>query len=64
MKGGVTSDVIAEVRSRASIQEVISEHIVLKRAGKEYKGCARFITKSPLLFMSILKRHFQMFWLQ
>lgn len=45
---GVTSEVIAEVRMRASILEVISETVVLKRAGKEYKGLCPFHgEKSP-----------------
>lgn len=45
---GVTEDVIAEVRGRAAIHEVIAEHIVLKRAGKEYKGlCPFHKEKSP-----------------
>lgn len=39
---GVTSEVIADVRSRASILEVISETVVLKRTGKEHKGLCPF----------------------
>ncbi len=39
---GVTPEVIAEVRHRAGIVEVISETVVLKRAGKEYKGLCPF----------------------
>lgn len=39
---GVTSEVIAEVRSRANILEVVSEVVVLKRAGKEHKGLCPF----------------------
>jgi len=62
MKGGVTSDVIAEVRSRASIQEVISEHIVLKRAGKEYKGLCPFHNeKSPSFHVNTEKGIFKCF---
>ncbi len=39
---GVTTEVIAEVRQRAGIVEVISETVVLKRAGKEYRGLCPF----------------------
>jgi DNA primase len=45
---GVTPEVTAEVRSRANILEVIAEHVVLKRAGKEYKGrCPFHDEKTP-----------------
>jgi DNA primase len=45
---GVTSEVIAEVRSRANILEVTAEHVVLKRAGKEHKGrCPFHDEKTP-----------------
>ncbi|MFA6208512.1 MAG: DNA primase [Candidatus Obscuribacterales bacterium] len=44
----MTPEVIAEVRMRASILEVISETVVLKRAGKEYRGlCPFHDEKSP-----------------
>jgi len=39
---GVTPEVIAEVRHRAGIVEVISETVVLKRAGKEFRGLCPF----------------------
>ena len=39
---GVTSEVIAEVRNRASLHEVIAEHIMLKRAGRMYVGLCPF----------------------
>lgn len=39
---GVTAEVIAEVRSRANLLEVISEFVVLKRTGKEHKGLCPF----------------------
>lgn len=39
---GVTTEVIAEVRQRAGIVEVISETVVLKKAGKEYRGLCPF----------------------
>ncbi len=45
---GVTREVIAEVRSRANIYEVVSELVALKRAGKQYKGLCPFHTeKTP-----------------
>ena len=45
---GVTPEVTAEVRSRAHILEVISDHVVLKRTGKEYKGrCPFHDEKTP-----------------
>ena len=45
---GVTPDVISEVRLRANILDVISEHVVLKRTGKEHKGlCPFHKEKSP-----------------
>ena len=39
---GVTSEVIAEVRARANILDVVSEVVVLKRTGKEHKGLCPF----------------------
>ncbi len=44
----ITPDIIAEVRRRAILYEVISERVILKRAGKEYKGlCPFHKEKSP-----------------
>lgn len=39
---GVTREVLAEVRSRASIVDVVSESVVLKRAGNAFKGLCPF----------------------
>lgn len=39
---GVTPEVIAEVRHRANIVDIISETVVLKKAGKEYRGLCPF----------------------
>lgn len=39
---GVTTDVISEVRARANIKDVISETVVLKRAGNYHKGLCPF----------------------
>ena len=45
---GVTPEVIAEVRAQASIFEVVSETVVLKRAGSGYRGlCPFHAEKSP-----------------
>lgn len=38
----VTKEVLAEVRSRANIVDVIAEFVVLKRAGNSYKGLCPF----------------------
>lgn len=44
----VTKEVIAEVRMQASILEVVSETVVLKRAGINYRGlCPFHAEKSP-----------------
>ncbi len=59
---GVTSEVIAEVRSRASLHEVIAEHIVLKRAGKEYRGLCPFHNeKTPSFHVNTEKGIFKCF---
>jgi DNA primase len=53
MKGSVTSEIIAEVRNRANIQEVISEMVVLKRSGKDYKGlCPFHKEKTPSFYVN------------
>lgn len=38
----ITSEVIAEVRGRANILEVVADTVALKRAGKHYKGLCPF----------------------
>ncbi len=48
---GVTSEVIAEVRSRASLHEVVSEHVVLKRTGADkYQGLCPFHNEKTASF--------------
>ncbi|MBI4533268.1 MAG: DNA primase, partial [Candidatus Melainabacteria bacterium] len=50
---GVTSEIIAEVRSRANLLEVISELVVLKRAGKEHRGlCPFHPEKTPSFYVN------------
>ena len=42
MDNRISEDFIEEVRQRADIVEVISEYVVLKRAGKNYQGLCPF----------------------
>lgn len=59
---GVTTEVIAEVRHRAGILEVISETVVLKKAGKDYKGLCPFHNeKSGSFYVSPEKGFFKCF---
>jgi DNA primase len=59
---GVTPEVIAEVRRRASMVDVIAEEVMLKKAGKDYKGlCPFHCEKSPSFFVSTEKGIFKCF---
>lgn len=59
---GVTSEVIANVRNRAAIEEVIGEFLVLKRAGKEFKAlCPFHKEKSPSFHVNAEKGIFKCF---
>ncbi len=59
---GITSEVIAEVRSRANIIDLISESVVLKRAGKDYKGlCPFHKEKTPSFHVSAEKGIYKCF---
>lgn len=59
---GVTPEVIAEVRGRANLLEVISEFVVLKRAGKEHRGLCPFHSeKSPSFHVNPEKGIFKCF---
>lgn len=59
---GVTQEVIDEVRLRANIFDVISETVVLKRAGKEYRGLCPFHNeKSPSFHVNTEKGIFKCF---
>ncbi|MBX9687625.1 MAG: DNA primase [Candidatus Obscuribacterales bacterium] len=59
---GVNTEVIAEVRNRAKIVEIVSELVVLKRAGKDYKGLCPFHSeKSPSFFVNPDKGIFKCF---
>ncbi len=58
----VTPEVIAEVRQRAGILEIISEVVVLKRSGKEHKGCCPFHgEKTPSFYVNPDKGIFKCF---
>lgn len=58
----INADVIAEIRRRAGILEVVSEFVVLKRAGKDYKGLCPFHNeKSPSFFVNPEKGIFKCF---
>jgi len=57
---GVTKEVLAEVRSRANIVDVVSESVVLKRAGKDHKGlCPFHKEKTPSFTVSAEKGIFK-----
>lgn len=59
---GINKDIIADVVNRSSILEVISEHVVLKRTGKEYKGlCPFHPEKTPSFHVNPEKRMFKCF---
>jgi len=59
---GVTKEVIAEVRMQANILEVVSETVVLKRAGANYRGlCPFHAEKSPSFNVSPDKGFFKCF---
>jgi DNA primase len=50
---GVTREVLSEVRSRANIVDVVSETVVLKRAGKDFRGlCPFHKEKTPSFHVS------------
>lgn len=58
----INADVIADIRRRAGILEVVSEFVVLKRAGKDYKGLCPFHSeKSPSFFVNPEKGIFKCF---
>lgn len=59
---GVNNEVISEVRNRAKITEVISELVVLKRAGKDFKGLCPFHNeKTPSFYVNPDKGIFKCF---
>lgn len=59
---GINSELISEVRHRANIMEVVSETVVLKRAGKDYKGLCPFHNeKTPSFYVNPEKGIFKCF---
>ena len=59
---GVTTEVIAEVRHRANIVDIISETVVLRKAGKEFSGrCPFHNEKSPSFYVNPEKGIFKCF---
>src|SRR3954470_14566191 len=44
-------DAVEEVKSRLSIEDVISEYVQLKRAGRNYKGLSPFSSEKTASFM-------------
>jgi len=58
----ITDDVIAEVRNRADIVEVISEYLPLKKAGRNYSAlCPFHPEKTPSFMVSSAKQVFHCF---
>ncbi|MDD3149263.1 MAG: DNA primase [Candidatus Gastranaerophilales bacterium] len=56
------TDIIEEIKSRLDILEVISEHIVLKKSGRNYWGCCPFHNeKTPSFSVNAEKGIFKCF---
>jgi DNA primase len=61
----ITQEKIAEIRSRASIVEVISDYVTLKKAGRNYMGLCPFHTeKTPSFTVSEEKEIYHCFGCQ
>lgn len=59
---GINKEIISEVANRANILEVVSEHVVMKRSGKDYKGlCPFHPEKSPSFFVNSEKGIYKCF---
>ena len=62
MAGFIPDEVIEEIRERADIIEVISDHVALKKAGRDYKGlCPFHQEKTPSFMVSPEKQLFHCF---
>ncbi len=46
-----SEDKVSEIRDRASIREVVSDHVALKKAGKNYRGLCPFHSEKTPSFM-------------
>jgi DNA primase len=61
----ITQDKIIEIRNRASIVEIISDHVTLKKAGRNYMGLCPFHTeKTPSFTVNEEKAIFHCFGCQ
>ncbi len=62
LSAGFQENVIEEIKSRCSIVDVIGRHVVLKRAGSNYKGVCPFHNeKTPSFVVSDAKQIFTCF---
>ncbi len=62
MKNSIPENIIDEVRERTDIVAVVSDHVVLKKTGKNFKGLCPFHTeKSPSFSVSPEKRIYHCF---
>ncbi|MEJ2067010.1 MAG: DNA primase [Deltaproteobacteria bacterium] len=62
MTGYIPDEVIEEIRERADIVEVISDHVALKKAGRNFKGlCPFHQEKTPSFIVSPEKQLFHCF---
>jgi DNA primase len=62
MAGFIPDEDIEEIRERADIVEVISDHVALKKAGRNYKGlCPFHQEKTPSFMVSPEKQLFHCF---
>jgi len=62
LKISIPDNIINEIRDRADIVAVISEHVVLKKAGKNFKGLCPFHSeKTPSFSVSSEKRIYHCF---
>jgi DNA primase len=62
MSGLIPDEVLEEIRDRADIIEVISDHLILKKAGRNYKGlCPFHQEKTPSFMVSPDKQLFHCF---
>lgn len=62
MSGLFPRDLLDEIAERLDIVAIISEHVPLKKSGKDYKGCCPFHQeKTPSFMVSPTKRIFHCF---
>lgn len=62
MKQFIPDHIIEEVRTRADLVEVVSDYVLIKKAGKDYKGlCPFHVEKTPSFTVSPEKRIYHCF---